>query len=100
MWSPFARRPRASSGKARGARRARHPGASRLSVEFLEDRCLPTVNYGLLKTELPQLLNPLQSAVTQKVLADSMPLVGSGLQNNNSAKFLTPIATNLGNALP
>jgi hypothetical protein len=92
-------RSRQSRGAAKLQRRLRLEHTVRPAVECLEDRCLLSVDYTQIQTQLPTLLNAMQSAVTQTILADPMPLVGSGLKSNSSAAFLNPIATNLGTFL-
>ncbi len=71
-------------------------------VETLEDRCVPAIDFSQVKAQLPGLLQNMQSALTQEVLADRMPLVGSGLQSpaNNPAMVLSTLASTLGPVLP
>jgi hypothetical protein len=58
---------------------------------------------GQVKALLPGVLDNMQSAITQQVLADSMPMVGNALQNpvnNNPAKLLDEMGNNLSSGLP
>jgi Ca2+-binding RTX toxin-like protein len=100
MWSQASRLVRSLFRKRRGKGRPCSRRLVRPNCERLEERSLLSVDFSQAHAQLPGLLDNLQSLVTQTVLADRMPLVGTGLQSDPNAQFLTPIATALGKALP
>ncbi len=93
-WLGRMRRATRSSGT--GRRRAFVP-----HVEGLEERCVPAgIDFTQVKAQLPGVLTTYQQAVNQEVLANPLPLVGSGLQSGTDAKFIDALNTKLTPLLP
>jgi hypothetical protein len=100
--SQHAARPTHPARRSARATRRQRP-ARPWALEGLEERRLLTLDFSQVKAQLPGLLDHMQSAVTQQILADSLPMVGGALQNpvnNNPAKLLDTIGNQLGPSLP